>query len=166
MSASEPQRELVISRVLSAPRELVFAAFVDPDQLGAWLGPVGFSVPRESVDIDLRAGGRRRYAFEMVSDDDPDQIAPLDATVIEVVKNELLVFEERVKGFAGMPDGTLLRTRLEFHDAGEGATRLEIRQGPLSDEMQQANRSGWEGSFSKLDVLLASPATKERDPQR
>jgi uncharacterized protein YndB with AHSA1/START domain/DNA-binding transcriptional ArsR family regulator len=165
MSASQPQRELVIRRTFNAPRELVYQAFVDPDQLSAWFGPVGFSVPRESIDIDLRPGGRRRYALVMVSDNDPNQIAPLSATVVEVVENELLVFEEHVTGFPGMPDGTLLSTRIEFHDAGEGATRLEIRQGPLSDEIEQGNRSGWEGSFTKLDALLAR-ATRGRDPQR
>ena len=166
MSGSRPQRELVIRRMFNAPRELVFQAFVDPDQLSAWFGPVGFSVPRASIDIDLRPGGRQRYALVMVSDNDPNQIAPLSATVVEVVENELLVFEEHVTGFPGMPDGTLLCTRLEFHDAGEGATRLEIRQGPLSDEMEQGNRSGWEGSFTKLDALLAGRATRGRDPHR
>jgi uncharacterized protein YndB with AHSA1/START domain len=166
MSASRPQRELAITRMLNAPRELVYQAFVDPDQLSVWFGPVGFSVPRERIDVDLRPGGRRRYALVMVSDHDPNQTAPLSATVVEVVENELLVLEEHVTGFPGMPDGTLLRTRLEFHDAGEGATRLEIRQGPLSDEMEQGNRSGWEGSFTKLDALLAGRATTGRDRQR
>ena len=40
--------EISISRVFDAPRELVYRAFVDPDQLRQWFGPVGFSVPYES----------------------------------------------------------------------------------------------------------------------
>ena len=38
--------ELVITRVFDAPRELVYRAFTDPDQLAQWFGPVGYSVPR------------------------------------------------------------------------------------------------------------------------
>src|ERR671917_608436 len=33
-------------------------AWIDPDRLAEWFGPAGFETPRESVEIDLRAGGR------------------------------------------------------------------------------------------------------------
>ncbi len=49
--------EISISRIFDAPRELVYRAFVDPDQLCQWFGPEGFSVPYESVQIDARPGG-------------------------------------------------------------------------------------------------------------
>src|SRR6478752_1092914 len=49
--------EISISRVFDAPRELVYRAFVDPDQLCQWFGPAGFSVPCETVQSDARAGG-------------------------------------------------------------------------------------------------------------
>jgi uncharacterized protein YndB with AHSA1/START domain len=49
------------TRVLNAPRELVYEAFTDPDRLARWYGPVGFSVPRDCVDIDARVGGRLRW---------------------------------------------------------------------------------------------------------
>ena len=39
----------------------------DPDQLSEWFGPVGYSVPRETVDMDVRVGGHER--FTMVADD-------------------------------------------------------------------------------------------------
>ena len=52
---STPDR-LVITRTFNAPRHLVYKAFTDPDQLAAWFGPVGWSVPRDSVDIDLGSG--------------------------------------------------------------------------------------------------------------
>ncbi len=37
--------ELVIERTFDAPRELVWKAFTDPDQISQWFGPVGYSVP-------------------------------------------------------------------------------------------------------------------------
>lgn len=146
--------ELVITRVFNAPRELVYRAFVDPDQLARWFGPVGFSVPRDTVDIDPRVGGHQR--FTMVSDDDPTMTSPVDATFTEVVENELLVGTERVEGVPGIGEGALFTVRLEFHDEGGDKTRLVLRQGPYSEEMTEMARQGWESSWTKLDALLAS----------
>ena len=145
--------ELVITRVFDAPRELVYRAFVDPDQLSQWFGPVGWSVPRDTVDMDLRPGGHQRYT--MVNDEDASQMSPINATIEEIVENELLVGYEEVKGFPGLPDGTWLYMRLEFHDEG-GKTRLVIKQGPFTQELADMTREGWGSSFTKLDTLLAA----------
>ena len=126
---TEPAQELVIEREFDAPRELVYQAFVDPDQLAAWFGPVGYSVPRDTVDMDVRPGGHQRLV--MVSDADPEQRSPVDATFTEVIEHELLIGEERVDGLPGFPDGAVLRMRLEFHDAGAGRTRLVVPAGAL-----------------------------------
>ena len=150
---TEDAQELVLEREFDAPRALVYQAFVDPDQLAAWFGPAGYSVPRDTVEIDARPGGHQR--FVMVSDANPDERSPVDATFTEVIENELLVGEERVEGIPGFPDG-VLRMRLEFHDAGEGRTRLVVRQGPYSPDILPMARAGWESSFTKLDGLLSA----------
>lgn len=148
---TEPTKELVLTRMFDAPRELVYAAFVDADQLAQWFGPVGWSVPRDSVSVDARAGGHQR--FTMVDDDDPTQTSPVDATFTEVVPNELLVGEET---FEDPQLGPMrLRMRLEFHDEGGGKTRLVVRQGPFTEEVEGMSREGWNSSFTKLDRLLA-----------
>jgi hypothetical protein len=46
--------------------------------------------------------------------------------------------------------------RLEFFDEGDGRTRLELRQGPYTTEMEGNARVGWESSFTKLDALLTA----------
>jgi uncharacterized protein YndB with AHSA1/START domain len=141
--------ELVITRVFDAPRELVYRAFTDPDQLAQWFGPVGFSVPRQTVDIDARVGGHQR--FTMVSDDG-QMTSPVNATFTEVVENELLVGTETWDMPGHGP--TTMTTRLEFHDE-DGGTRLVVRQAPHRPEMADMARQGWESSFTKLDRLLA-----------
>lgn len=144
--------EIAISRIFEAPRELVYQAFVDPDQLAQWFGPVGCSVPRDTIEIDARAGGHQR--FVMVVDDDPGFRNPIDATFTEVIENELLVGEMEAIGVPGA-DGVLKVTlRLEFHDEGDGKTRLELRQGPFPAGLGEQTRTGWESSFTKLDALL------------
>ncbi|MFA5950181.1 MAG: SRPBCC family protein [Hyphomicrobium sp.] len=54
-------REIVLSRVVAAPRHLVFKVWTDPEHLPKWFGPEGFTV--ETLEIDIRVGGRWRFVF-------------------------------------------------------------------------------------------------------
>jgi uncharacterized protein YndB with AHSA1/START domain len=53
-----PDREVRINHVFDAPREAVFEAWTDPDQVVLWWAPDGFHIPRESVVVEPRVGGR------------------------------------------------------------------------------------------------------------
>ena len=142
--------ELVITRIFDAPRELVWRAFTDPDELAQWFGPVGWSVPRDTVQIELKVGGRER--FTMVNDADASMTSPVNAVFTEVVEHELLVGAETFEG----PNGTATMTaRMEFSDEPDGRTRLVLRQGPFPPEFLGNAREGWGSSFTKLDALLA-----------
>jgi len=150
---TSPATELVISRVFDAPRELVYRAFTDPDQLALWFGPVGFTVPRDTVDLDVRVGGHQR--FVMVGDDNPGWRSPVDITFTAVVENELLVGTEEFQGMPGVQPPTSMSMRLEFRDEPGGRTRLIITQGPYTRAGAQMAQAGWESSFTRLDPLLA-----------
>lgn len=152
--STTPDTELVIERIFNAPREAVYRAFIDPDQIAQWFGPVGWSCPRETIEVDARVGGYQRMT--MVSDADPSRRSPVNATFSEVIENELLVGEERWEGVPGMQEGGIMQMRLEFHDEGDGMTRLVVRQGPYTAEMRPMADMGWNSSFTKLDTLLAS----------
>jgi len=148
--------DLHIERVFDAPRELVWRAFTDPDQISQWFGPVGYSVPRESVEVDLRVGGHQKLT--MVPDD-PSWPAggPSDGIFDEIVENELLVIHEDLSGeMAELFGTTRLDLRVELHDEGDGKTRLVIHQGPYEDDFVGNAREGWGSSFTKLDALLAA----------
>jgi uncharacterized protein YndB with AHSA1/START domain len=54
-------REIVLSRVIAAPRDLVFKAWTDPQHLPQWFGPAGFTC--ETHEIDIRVGGRWRFVM-------------------------------------------------------------------------------------------------------
>jgi uncharacterized protein YndB with AHSA1/START domain len=146
--------ELHIERVFDAPRELVWKAFTDPDQISQWFGPVGYSVPRDSVDIDLRVGGHQRLT--MVPDDPSyPPGGPSEGIFEEVVENELLVAREDLSGeMAELFGADRITLRIELHDE-EGKTRLVLRQGPYKDDFVGNARDGWNSSFTKLDALLA-----------
>lgn len=146
--------ELVIERVFDAPRELVWKALTDPDQVAEWFGPEGYHVPRDSVSMDIRPGGHQR--LEMVPDrDEYPPGGPTDATVDEVVELELLVTHEEFEGEMAEMFGTnRMSTRIELHD-DDGKTRLVVRQGPYKDDFAGMAREGWQSSFTKLDRVLA-----------
>jgi uncharacterized protein YndB with AHSA1/START domain len=147
--------ELVITRIFDAPRDHVYQAFVDPDQLAQWFGPLGWAVPRESVEIDARPGGRER--FVMVDTEHPGVTSEVDSTFVEVVQDELLVGTQAVRHSAGRSGSSESMTlRVEFHRQGKGKTELAIRQGPYTEEQEGQARQGWEGSFGRLDELLAA----------
>ena len=151
---TEQTYEVSISRYFAAPPALVYKAFVDPDQIAQWFGPLAFHVPRDTVSIDARPGGH--WNMTMVGNDDPEWLAPISSTFVEVVENQLLVGYEIAKDFPGMEDGTKITLTLEFIPEGEG-TRLELRQGPFPEQMREMSETGWSQSLHKLDALLATP---------
>jgi uncharacterized protein YndB with AHSA1/START domain len=55
------EREIVLCRVINAPRERVFAAWTDPNQIRQWFGPAGFTT--ETLECDIRPGGRWRFIY-------------------------------------------------------------------------------------------------------
>ena len=54
-AATDPKREVTITRVFDAPRALVFKAWTQPEHLSRWWGPHGFTV--QVCEMDLRVGG-------------------------------------------------------------------------------------------------------------
>lgn len=147
-----------ISRLLDAPPELVYRAFVDPDQLGQWWGPEGAWVPRETIQIVPRAGGQLR--LEERSSELPDLRVPIEITFTEVIENELLA-GDMVVNRPRLPDWPekIIRStlRLEFHPEHGGRTRLEIRHGPFAGRELEGHYGGWQETLAKLTRhLLAS----------
>ena len=77
MSTTEPgapgqsgtaDREIVVSRVIDAPRELVFEAFTEVRHLSRWWGPEGFTTTTRS--FEFRPGGA--WDFVMHAPDGTD----------------------------------------------------------------------------------------------
>jgi uncharacterized protein YndB with AHSA1/START domain len=54
-------RELVLTRMINAPREQVFAAWTDPAKLNMWWGPHGFHTTTH--EMDFRTGGHWRFTM-------------------------------------------------------------------------------------------------------
>lgn len=145
--------DLVIERLFDAPPDAVYEAFVDPDLLSQWFGPVGFSVPRESIDVDAKPGGHQKLT--MINDADPEQASPVEAIFDEVVPGKLLVGHEVLNEMMAEMFGTpQISLRVEFEPAGDGQTMVRIVQGPYQESFEPMARAGWHSSFVKLDIIF------------
>lgn len=79
-------RELIVNRVLSAPRKLVFKTWTDPEHLRHWWGPKGFTLTIQTIDV--RPGGVWRYIMHGPDGTDYDN----KISYIEVASPERLVY--------------------------------------------------------------------------
>jgi uncharacterized protein YndB with AHSA1/START domain len=145
--ARTADQQIVINRVFDAPRELVFRAWTDPAQVAKWFGPQGFDIPRDSVVIELRVGGRfelRMASAQMGFD------TLLAYEIVELVEPELLVLRHPPMPEVGVPHETT--TRVEFRDEN-GKTRMVLTDGPYA-ESGDAER-GWGEAFDKLAGVVS-----------
>lgn len=139
-----------IHRHFDAPCELVYRAFTDEDQLAGWFGPIGVFVLRDTVSVDARVGGHRRLT--MVTESGALSWS-VDITFTDVIENQRLVGYETVIGLPSLKVDRLTLSQ-EFIDEA-GGTRLELREGVYSPELQAVAREFWLQSFTKLDAFLA-----------
>jgi len=149
-SATQPDRQVAITRTFDAPPEQVWQAWVDPAQVAQWWGPEGFETPVDSVVIELRPGGR--YDLLMVNTSSGGEF-PVRQEIVEVSEPNLLVVCHEP-----MPDHGMLKeivTRIEFH-AHEGGTRVEVSGGPYPAEMGAFAEQGWGEQFDKLGRVLSA----------
>jgi uncharacterized protein YndB with AHSA1/START domain len=97
-------KEVVVTRLINAPREKVFDAWIDPGKLAQWWGPKGFTNPR--CEIDPRPGGK--IYIDMRSAE--GKHFPLDGEVEEVRAPERIVF--RARGFTASNGKTTIEDRV------------------------------------------------------
>jgi uncharacterized protein YndB with AHSA1/START domain len=110
-------REIVISRVLDAPQELVFKAWTDQKHVEQWWGPRGFTNTFEKFDV--KPGGV--WLFVMHGPDGVDY--PNRIVFDEVVKHERLVYSH---GGGKEDDPADFRVTVTFAEQGK-KTRLTMR---------------------------------------
>lgn len=146
-AASAEPKELVITRLLDAPRELVFKVWTDPRHLAKWWGPR--DCPAKSVQMDVRTGGRWRHCLQPT---DGGKDLWLGGVFREIAAPERLVFtfaweEEGERGLETVVTVT-------FADR-DGKTLMTFRQTPFqSDNERDGHRYGWGSSFDRLDGHL------------
>lgn len=86
-TSATKDREIVVTRLIDAPRERVFRAFTLRDQIGHWWGPTGFRTTTH--DMDVRPGGTWRFVMHGPDGTDYDNFV----RYIEVVEPKRLLYD-------------------------------------------------------------------------
>ncbi len=122
-------REIVLCRVIAAPRERVFEAWTDPAQIVQWFGPDGFVV--ESLECDIRPGGRWRFVFT-----GPDGTRYDNRMVFLRLEAPRLIEIEHGRDLDDDP--TRFHVTLTFDAQSDGKTVLTLRQLHPTKEQRDA----------------------------
>jgi uncharacterized protein YndB with AHSA1/START domain len=135
-------REIVMTRVFNAPRELVFEAHSKPEHIKRWWGPRGYTVP--VCDMDFRTGGAWRFVTR-----GPDgKEDAFRGEFREIVPPEKITWTFE---WEGLPGHISVET-LTFEDVG-GKTKLtatsvfdskEDRDGMIESGMEAGARETWD----------------------
>jgi uncharacterized protein YndB with AHSA1/START domain len=150
MNTDSTQRRLRLERIVRAPPAHVFGAFVDPQSLSEWWGPIGFTVPR--VDLDARAGGR--YRIEM-QPPEGDRFL-LYGEYREVERPGRLAYTFTWDPATADDQENLVA--LTFQPVN-GGTRLILDHGPFrTDERYKLHEAGWTDTLDRLETWLAANA--------
>ncbi|MBI2893748.1 MAG: SRPBCC domain-containing protein [Deltaproteobacteria bacterium] len=138
--------EVTLTRVLDAPRRVVFEAWARREQLQRWWGPRGFSLLVD--EMSFRTGGA--YRFIMRGPDGEDY--PFHGEFREIATPERIVFGAVLEDLPGEE----LLTTVTFAEEG-ASTRLTVRQTvPSVEEYARGQEQGWSESLDKLAELLAA----------
>jgi uncharacterized protein YndB with AHSA1/START domain/uncharacterized damage-inducible protein DinB len=155
-------RDLVITRIFDAPRELVWRAWTDPQQMMRWWGPPTFTTP--VCSMDLRVGGKYLYCMQSPE----GQQFWSTGIYREIAPPELLVFTDSfadeqgnvvAASHYGMGDDFPLEMVVTVTlEAIGDQTKMTLRhEGLPAGEMGDMTMEGWNGSFDKLADSLRQP---------
>ena len=143
-------KEVVVSRLINAPRDRVFDAWVKPEKLAQWWGPHGFTNAR--CEIEARPGGK--IFIQMIRDSDGKSF-PLDGEVETVEAPSKIVL--RARGYNPANEKTTIEDRVTatFEEQG-GKTLVTVHLyvlevAPAFAEAAKRMDIGWSQSLQKLE---------------
>ncbi len=167
MDPADAGQTFTISRMLDAPRPLVFAAFTEPERMKHWWGPKGFAVIKSAMD--LRPGGSYHYGLRA-----PDGsiiwgrfiYREIDAPERIVLVNS---FSDEKGGLSRHPGHETwpleMLSEFRFEEAAPGQTKFTVTWSPLDANAEEqatfaaghaSMTQGWSGTFEQLATYLAT----------
>ncbi|SEH13306.1 Uncharacterized conserved protein YndB, AHSA1/START domain [Natronorubrum sediminis] len=144
-AVSESRAEhLTISRTVDAPRERVWRAFTDPDEVRRWYGS-------DLMDVEIHAleaepGG----SFSITMRDDEGDY-DIEGEFLEVTERERLVHTWYVG-----------RVTVEFDEVGEGTEVVLTHEGLPDRETTKQHAEGWTAAIETLAATVRNDEGRER----
>jgi uncharacterized protein YndB with AHSA1/START domain len=154
-TAFPTDRELVLQRVLNAPREKLWRCWTEPALIVQWFTPPPFKTVKAVMDV--RSGGSSCITMQSPE----GQEFPNPGIFLEVVPNEKLVFTDAYTGAWTPSEKPFMTAILTFEDAGPGKTRYtaRVRHFTAADCESHEKRGfhqGWGTATNQLEALAQS----------
>ena len=138
-------------RVIRAPAERIYRAFIDPDAMCKWSPPHGFT--GRVHEMDARVGGFYRMSFTQLSN---GQTHSFGGRYLDLVPGELIRHTDRFDD-DGLPGEMITTVRLSTVSVG---TEVQIEQAGIPDAIPtEMCHLGWQDSLTLLALLV------EAEPQ-
>ena len=153
-SAPGSDRELVITRLIDAPRARVFKAWTDPELIKKWFAPLPWTIP--VAETDVRQGGTTLIVMR-----GPDgNEFPNRGVYLEVVENERLVFTDAYTKAWEPSEKPFMIVVVTFENEG-GKTRYtaRVRHWTVADR-EAHEKMGFHTGWSQCTDQLAALVTK------
>jgi uncharacterized protein YndB with AHSA1/START domain len=153
-AAPTSDRELVLTRLIDAPRAKLFKAWTDPDLLKRWFAPLPWTTPR--AELDVRPGGANLVVMR-----GPDgNEFPNRGVYLEIVPNERLVFTDAYTEAWAPSEKPFMTVILTFDDE-DGKTRYtaRVRHWTVADREAHEKmgfHQGWGQCADQLAALVAT----------
>lgn len=148
-------RELILTRIINAPREKLFRAWTEAELLKQWFAPKPWTTPK--AELDVRSGGASLVV--MRGPDGKDM--PCPGVYLEVVPNAKLVFTDAYTEAWQPSAHPFMTVELTFEDAGDGKTKYTARvlHWTVADR-EKHEQMGFHGGWGLCaDQLAALAAT-------
>lgn len=147
-------RELVLSYIINAPRELVYRAWTDPALVVQWFAPKPWTTAR--AEMDVRPGGSTCVVMKSPE----GQEFPNPGVYLDVVPGRKLVFTDAFTKTWEPSGKAFMVGTLTFEDAGPGKTRYTARVQHWSVADREAHekmgfRQGWGICTQQLEDLVS-----------
>ena len=148
----ETDRDLVLTRLIDAPRAKLFDAWTKPELLKQWFAPLPYTTP--SAEMDVRPGGANKITMR-----GPDGVdMPNRGVYLEVVPNERLVFTDAYTE-AWAPSAKPFMTVILTFEEEAGKTRYTARVRHWTVEDREAHEKmgfheGWGLCADQLEALV------------
>ncbi len=149
----DADRDLVLTRLIDAPRAKLFKAWTDADLLRQWFAPLPWTTPR--AELDVRPGGANLIV--MAGPDGTEM--PNPGVYLEVVQDERLVFTDAYINAWTPSAKPMMTVILTFADeAGKTRYTARVRHWTVADrEVHEAMgfHQGWGQCADQLEALVA-----------
>lgn len=137
---------VTLHRVLRAPPERVYRAFLDPDAMAKWLPPHGFT--GRVLQQDLRPGGRYRMQFTQLSN---GQVHAFGGEYLELVPGQRIVNTDLFDD-PNLPGE--MRTTVTFKAVSVGTEVSVVQEGIPGAIPLESCHLGWQESLQLLALLV------------